>query len=90
MKVTLFYAKILLLKLKKNIKVNQANQKLKNSQGSSQHGLESLKGELKIRDDLVQKLRQEILDLQEKRDQALLDVRYYFKQLTNNGLLNAK
>jgi len=48
--------------------------KLKNTQGSSQHGLESLKGELKIRDDLVQKLRQEILDLQEKRDQALTDV----------------
>ena len=43
-------------------------------QGSSQHGLESLKGELKIRDELVQKLRQEILDLQERRDQALSEV----------------
>jgi hypothetical protein len=54
--------------------VNQFQIKLKNAQGSSQLGLESLKVELKIRDDLVQKLRQEILDLQEKRDQALTDV----------------
>ena len=56
------------------LKVNQFQIKLKATQGSTQHGLESLKVELKIRDDLVQKLRQEILDLQEKRDQTLTDV----------------
>ena len=48
--------------------------KLKNNIGSTQNGLESLKLELKTRDDIIQKLRLEVLVLQEKRDQMFAEV----------------
>lgn len=55
-------------------KVNQLQIKLKNVQGTSQTGLESLKIEIKARDDTIHKLRQEILEFQDKRDAAAADV----------------
>ena len=41
-------------------------------------GLEPLKLELRSRDDLIHRLRQEILILQEKRDLVLTEVNLYF------------
>jgi hypothetical protein len=47
---------------------------LKNSQSSTQSTLESFKMELRSRDDTIQKLRDEILMLEEKRDINLAEV----------------
>jgi hypothetical protein len=51
--------------------------KLKFNIGSSQNGLDSLKYEMKTRDELIQKLRHEVLTLQEKRDQIFSEVKIY-------------
>lgn len=57
--------------------INQLQVKLKMNQSQSK-GLDSFKNELKSRDELIQKLRQEILTLQEKRDVALAEVEHFF------------
>lgn len=54
--------------------LNQQQARLKNSVSSAPAGLESLKFELKTRDDIIQKLRQEVLLLQEKRDQIYAEL----------------
>ena len=48
--------------------LNEQQARPKSSVGATPPGLESLKFELKTRDDLIGKLRQEVLALQEKRD----------------------
>ena len=74
--------------------VDELNQqaRLKSSLSTAPVGLESLKFELKTRDDIIQKLRQEVLILQEKRDQiyseldsqsakfSQLECRLFFKE----------
>lgn len=64
--------------------LNQQESRYKSNIGSSQVGFESLRFELKTRDDIIQKLRKEVLILQEKRDQIYADVR-----LRNNKLFEA-
>ena len=46
--------------------------------GLAHCSLEPLKLELRSRDDLIQRLRQEVLILQEKRDLALSEVTFYY------------
>lgn len=48
---------------------------LKNVQASAQSSLESFKIELRSRDDLIEKLRDDILKLEEKRDINLTEVK---------------
>ena len=61
-------------KLNLNEEVNQLQAKLRNSQSNTQLGLESLKLEIKSRDELIKKLREEILCIQDKREIALNEV----------------
>lgn len=72
--------------------LNQQQARLKSNLSTAPVGLESLKFELKTRDDIIQKLRQEVLILQEKRDQiyseldsqsakfSQLECRLFFKE----------
>lgn len=46
-----------------------------NSHGSSHSALDSFKTELRNRDDLIEKLRKDILALEEKRDLSIEEVR---------------
>ncbi len=61
-------------KLNLNEEVNQLQAKLRSSQSNSQLGLESFKLEIKSRDELIRKLREEILCIQDKREIALNEV----------------
>ncbi len=51
---------------------------MRSSQSNTQHGLESLKIEIKSRDELIQKLREEILCIQDKCEIALNEVSKFF------------
>jgi hypothetical protein len=69
-------------KLNLNEEVNQLQMKLRNSQSTTQVGIESLKYEIKNRDETIKKLRDDILSIQDKREIALNDVTKHFFFLT--------
>lgn len=62
-------------KLKLSEEISQLQIKLKTSNNHSNSGLESLLKEMKARDELIQKLRTDILSIQDKRDNAIVEVK---------------
>ncbi|RNA32210.1 golgin subfamily B member 1-like isoform X1 [Brachionus plicatilis] len=61
-------------KLKLSEEISQLQIKLKTNSSQSGSGMESLLKEMRARDQLIQKLRAEILDIQDKRDQAIAEL----------------
>lgn len=63
-------------KLNLSEEISQLQIKLKTSNNQTNSGLESLLKEIKTRDELIQKLRADILNIQDKRDSAIVDVKF--------------
>lgn len=59
-----------------HLQISALQEKLRDGQLSTQDHHEVLKSELGRRDDMIQKLRRDVLNLQDKRDSAIAEVKF--------------